>query len=378
MKSPRQALVFVAAFLLLPHLAAAQQKLKKTETRYYIIHSDLDDDAIREARLRIELMAEEYYQRTKSFSGRISKRLPFYLFRKQEDYLAAGGTPGTGGVFTGDRLMAIAGEKTGKRTWHIVQHEGFHQFVAEVIRGKIPIWVNEGLAEYFGEGIFTGDGFITGVVPQDRLERVRKLIRDDRAKSVRMMMKTQHSDWNLELTGENYDQAWSMVHFLAHAENGKYQKPFTAFMKAVSNGTEHQTAWEASFGRGTAAFEDAWKRYWLEMPDNPSADKYAEATTAILTSFLGRAISQKQKFADAEAFLKAARAGELKAHREDWLPPSLLERALNTAEKVGEFSLELEGKLPRLVCVTAGGTRIVGQFRLKGARIGDVNVKLAR
>ena len=34
----------------------------------------------------------------------------------------------------------------GSRTWHVVQHEGFHQFVFAVIRGEIPTWVNEGLA----------------------------------------------------------------------------------------------------------------------------------------------------------------------------------------------------------------------------------------
>ena len=29
-----------------------------------------------------------------------------------------------------------------------------------LIGGNIPIWVNEGMAEYFGEGLFTGDGFV--------------------------------------------------------------------------------------------------------------------------------------------------------------------------------------------------------------------------
>ena len=33
----------------------------------------------------------------------------------------------------------------------------------------MPTWLNEGLAEYFGEGIFTGDGFVTGVISPERL-----------------------------------------------------------------------------------------------------------------------------------------------------------------------------------------------------------------
>jgi hypothetical protein len=43
-----------------------------------------------------------------------------------------------------------------------------------VIGGELPIWVNEGMAEYFGEGIFTGDGFITGVIPPKRLRMIKE------------------------------------------------------------------------------------------------------------------------------------------------------------------------------------------------------------
>ena len=35
---------------------------------------------------------------------------------------------------------------------------------------------------------------------------------------------------------ENYDQAWTMVQFLAHAENGKYQGAFVKFMRAIATG----------------------------------------------------------------------------------------------------------------------------------------------
>ena len=52
--------------------------------------------------------------------------------------------------------MAFAGEHITAYTWHTVQHEGFHQFAHAVIGGDIPTWLNEGLAEYFGEALFTG------------------------------------------------------------------------------------------------------------------------------------------------------------------------------------------------------------------------------
>lgn len=354
----------------------AEPKLRKVESKYYTIHSDLDAETVREAQLRMEHMAEEYYQRTKSFSGRITKKLPFYLFSRPEDYYAAGGMPGTAGVYNGQRLMAIAGPQATRFTWHTVQHEGFHQFVHHVIGGEIPPWVNEGLAEYFGESIFTGDGFVSGVIPTRRLERIKRMIADGKAKGIGAMMRLQHGDWNLELTGENYDQAWSMVHFLAHAENGRYQKPFTAFMKAVGGGADAQQAWDAHFGRGAGAFEAAWRKYWTELPEHPTADRYGEATVSILTSFLARAAAQRQKFVSAADFIEQAKAGTLQCGQADWLPASLLQVALPAAATAGKWSLDAGSKRqPRLILTTPDGLRFEGTFVLKGARVDKVTVR---
>ena len=77
-------------------IAAAQgtPPLKTYEVDYYIIHSDLDLDVVREAAVRMARMVEGYRDRTIAFSGTIRRRLPVYLFRRYEDYLKAGGLHG--------------------------------------------------------------------------------------------------------------------------------------------------------------------------------------------------------------------------------------------------------------------------------------------
>ena len=97
-------------------------------TKYYIIHSDLPLDDVKEAVLRMTRMAEEYHARTQGFSGDIRERMPFFLFKNADEYYKAGGLPGSAGVFNPNdkSLMAIAGEDTQGQVWHIVQHEGFH------------------------------------------------------------------------------------------------------------------------------------------------------------------------------------------------------------------------------------------------------------
>ena len=135
------------------------------ETQFYTIHTDLADLPAREASIRITKMADEYERRTRGFGGRIDQKLPFYLYQNPDDYYAAGGPKGTSGIFDGSRLMAVAGEKLTGLTWQTIQHEGFHQFARTLIQDDLPPWLNEGLAEYFGEAIFTGDGYVVGVIP---------------------------------------------------------------------------------------------------------------------------------------------------------------------------------------------------------------------
>ena len=357
--------------------AMAEARLKTYHTKYYIIHTDIARDDVREAEIWMTAMADEYRRRTKGFSRTIKKRLPFYLFSKKEDYIAAGGLEGSAGIFRGGSLMVIAGKKTSNRTWRIIQHEGFHQFAFATIGPRLPIWANEGMAVYFEESIFTGDGFVTGLIPPARLARLKKEIEDGRLKSFSKMMTITNREWNQELSICNYDQAWSMIYFLVHAEDGKYRKAATAFLNNISKGMPYLSAWTKNFGKDIKAFEKRWQEYWLALPKNPTEDLYNQALAETLTSFFARAYSQGQKFKDADEFFEAAQSGKLQSHKNDWLPPSLLTDALANTEKMGEWSIEVTtGRPPNLVCTQKDGKKFVGAFVLNANRVKKVSVEI--
>lgn len=343
------------------------------QTKYYIIHTDLGIDDVKEAVIRMTRMAEEYHRRTQGFSGEIRERLPFYLFRTADEYYSSGGLPGSAGVFMvdsrGARLMAIAGDETKGSTWHTVQHEGFHQFAHAVIRGELPTWVNEGIAEYFGESLFTGDAFVTGIIPPSRLKRVQAEIRGNRFKSIKDMMLLSHQEWNSEMRIENYDQAWSMVHFLAQGEDGRYQTAFVNFMKLIGRGTPWPNAWMQTFG-SAAEFEERWKNYWLNLPPNPTSDLYVQAATEVFTSFIARARAQKQTFDNFEEFINDAKSGSVKTGDtiDEWLPPKLLEDAANGATDRAPVKWKIEPlpatKSSQLVATLDDGLRMVGTYTI--------------
>lgn len=371
--------------LLLPTLAHGAPKvtgkpsLPTYETQYYVINTDLPPQMIREADLRMTRMVETYLNRTEDFSGAIRQKLPFYLYAREEDYLAAGGMEGSAGMFdnSSQQLMAVAGEEFTPATWHVIQHEGFHQFAHAVIGGEPPLWVNEGLAEYFGEGIFTGDGFVTGVIPDWRAKRIKQEIVEKKLRTVREMMDLEHGQWNSQMSIENYDQAWSMVQFLAHADKGKYQRPFVGFMQDIAHNEQWPKAWEDNFG-SAEGFEAKWKKYWIELAPNATEDLFAKAAVQTLAGVLGRAASQHQFFQSIAQLDQAIESNSAKFNREDWLPPSVIEQAQNLRnqlEKTGaKFTLApaAAGRLATIVCQLKNGRKITGRYTTKGPRIGTV------
>ena len=369
----------LALLLLMTCVAAAgaprPPEMRRYDTPYYVIHTDLPPEGAAEAVARMTPLATELRTRTRAlgFTGRIETRLPFYLYARQADYLATGAPPQTAGAFLGDRLVAAAFDDRGSTTWHVVQHEAFHQFAAATSGAELPAWLNEGLGEYFGEALFTGDGYVTGVVPAWRLARMKQSIRIGRFPPLAGFARLSQDEWNRNLNLAHYDQAWSMLQFLLHADAGKHKPRVVAYVQALGAGKAPPAAWDASFS-GLPGLEQRWKQYWLEMPDAGAPDVLNEATVATLTSFLARAAAAGQQFDSFEAFARAARGGTLRCHRDDWLPPALLLRSLDAIPKEARLSIQGRGRSTHLLASFPGQSDWAGTFALIDDRVAAVTV----
>lgn len=375
----RQGLMRIALIATLGLLApfAAAQGMKPYDSPYYSVLTDVPPERAQEAVLRVTKMFEEYQRRTSGFAGRVTRKMVFELHSDYDRYLRHTEAPGTAGLYTGDRLYAAYRADTPIDTWHAVQHEGFHQFVDFAMgRNAIPIWANEGLAEYFGESIWSGDLFFSGAVPPRRLERVQKLIRENGFRSAVAMLNLSHAQWNAEMNVVNYDQAWSMVHFLAHGDGGKYADEFGRFLTQLRGAANWQPVWRANFGTDVEAFDKRWREYWLALKPDATVDVYTSATVATMTSFYGRAFASKQRFEDWGELLETAKRSELKVRAEDWLPPGLLKQALVDVNERGTWELVGSAARKKLVCTLDDGRRIEGEFQIRDERVKSVEVNI--
>lgn len=370
-------------------------------TGFYELHTDVSEIEAREAAVRMDVMASEFLRQTEEFNKRPPPFMPFELYRRVGDYEAAGGTPGSGGQYsrkTG-KLMAVAGQELDARTWHRVQHEAFHQFAHHTLGAELPPWLNEGLAEYFGEAEFTGDGMVVGLVPPERQQRIVTAIREGSFVSIERLMLMTEDEWNAAIERELYDQAWSLVIYLRYGENGRYQGTFGNFLKLCSQGRGWLQAWKATFGN-IDGLERGWARWWSDLPPDPTAAGYREATARTLTSFWSRALAQGQVVGSFEELVRLGREGTLAFDDRQWLPPSLLKQAIDDSERLrGEGGAWLIRRVepsiappqrpgisavpravregyPELVLLMPDGTAYRGRFAVEGRRVSGVEVSV--
>lgn len=67
-----------------------------------------------------------------------------------------------------------------------------------------------------------------------------------------------------------YDQAWSMVHFLIHARDGRYARMFEDFLKALAQGLQPEQAFARAFDTDDiGSFERAWEQYVRALEPDP-------------------------------------------------------------------------------------------------------------
>lgn len=280
--------------------AAAAQQLTSYTTKCYTLHTDLPrEEAVPYGR-HMDAVFEEYSRRFKDFGPAKKASMPLYLFRNQSDYhkfLLSNGinAANTGGMFfvqpkiqglaawthlsTGEGNNLKHTPRPYSQTFAVLQHEGFHQFAYNYIGKELPIWVNEGLAQYFEDGILVGDKFYLGISHSRRTTSIKNAIKDAKTIDFDALLSRTEQEWHniVSAGGEaaslQYDQSWSIVYFLITAEKGKYTSAFEKYLKLVAQRRDSATAFAMAFGTNdTRAFRERWQEFAAAAkPDNLSA-----------------------------------------------------------------------------------------------------------
>jgi hypothetical protein len=290
-------LLCLAAMTEMAIAAAAGSKMTMIRSRFYDISTDVDPELAKQISEHMDLVFAEYSRRFSQFRPRSAGKNPLSVFRHHADYmkfLAGHGidATGSGGMFfykgQASGLVTFLEGQTVDRMFHTLRHEGFHQFAFARIGPDLPVWANEGLAEYFSESIVLKRTLAAGQVPVDRVAVMRQALSGGKHIPLGDLLTMSDDAWaNRVRRGDGslqYDQAWSVVHFLVNGDK-KYQRAFEAYLKLIAAGTPARDASDKIFGTDVEAFEQAWRGYVQKLEPTP------ESTAAARLEFLGQGLA---------------------------------------------------------------------------------------
>jgi len=278
------ALVFAS-----PATADRLDDLDTFNSRHYTVHTNLPWPRSKALADHMDQVFAAYRRRfaAADFKPRARGLMPLYLLRDRRDYIRLLGRAGvnatnsSGMFFIQPKMHGLAtwaGDRPTSETLAVLQHEGFHQFAYNYIGTRLPIWVNEGLAEYFEDGILMDGRMTLGLASATRINAVRNALDHGTALPLPALMSHTQTTWadvlarDLRSASLLYDQSWSVVYFLIHAEGQRYRQPFQNYLALLANGTEHRDAFAQAFGAQTyGPFRKRWEAFARAQQPDPMA-----------------------------------------------------------------------------------------------------------
>ncbi len=318
--SPSKIFPILLLLTLLPTPASAEPHLGLVRTKYYLLHSDIEDPLLYDLGRRMDAMYAEYSRRLSDFDLRTDRKpLDVYLFQSKSDYtnFTAGKHQNTGGVFLPAQNQLVSycdGQRdTLRRT---LQHEAFHQFAYKALGPHVPVWLNEGLAQLFEEAIWTGDGFLMQQVPPRRLRQIQSDLKNEKLLPFRTMIELTPDQWSANLAKDasagtvQYNQAWAMVHYMAYGEGGNNGLKLVEMLRALAQGQDSPAAFEQSFGHNLAAFHAGFDRYIAAL--QPTVESALIDHHEVLTDLCAQLAERGKSFNDVAELRKLVDANRYK------------------------------------------------------------------
>ena len=201
----------------------------------------------------------------------------------------------------------------------------FHEYIHLHVRDNVPqapVWLNEGLAEFYGHLQFSGGEALLGVpLPYLHLLRTQELL------PLATLLSIDHSSPHYneqDKTGMFYGESWALVHYLMLGGPGR-QDQFKRFLQRVSSGDDVAKSLENSFGMTLETIEKELRAYVSrgELPtlrlasgDDPQAySSYTAMQRQSLSEgeanyYLGDLLLHIGRGEDAERYFKQAIALE--------------------------------------------------------------------
>ena len=198
-------------------------------------------------------------------------------------------------------------------------HEYVHLLIENTMGPTVPVWFNEGLAEYYSTFDITDEN--RKVLLGDLVRNHVLYLRETKFLPLRTLLAVDHkSPYYNEGNKMNifYAESWMLMHYLLQGEHQKRRPQLVHFLELLGSNTTIDDAFQQAFQINLEAFEKDFRSYvqgakymatavtFEKKLDFDSEMKSAPLTEAEAQAYLGDLLLHTHRLSDAEIRLQQA------------------------------------------------------------------------
>lgn len=226
-------------------------------------HFSVLSDAGRDDARRVSRNLEGLYSVLQSIAAeeRRGPKTLVYAFRSTRMFQVYNPFPGrnnVAGFFTSSMLRNFLAIDLAKdQRGSTIYHEVLHEFAATNFPG-VPLWFNEGLAEYYSTFVLNQHEAEVGRAIQNHLYYLRSTTLLPMRELAKVT--TESSEYNeSQRSGRFYAQAWATVHYLL-SDNSRAME-LRDFLRALDSGQDVERAFSEAFRQDFDTFDTRLRSY---------------------------------------------------------------------------------------------------------------------
>lgn len=149
--------------------------------------------------------------------------------------------------------------------WRVLAHEGFHQFLGYELGLQAPLWLNEGLAQYFETSYVADNRLQTGLVSRSKLRAAQYLILAKKAPSLAELLEMDRATFyaNADVA---YPMSWALVYYLLNRDGTNYKSSaFRQYLQDLKLSRDSITSFPRRFGRASSQWQRDFERFILQL-----------------------------------------------------------------------------------------------------------------
>ena len=317
--------IALAVFVLAPGVQPAQAKDTWTEVRsknFTLIGNAAEKD-IRQVANRLEQFRTVFGLLFPNVKLNSPVPTTVIVFKSNGSYKPFKVNPNVSGYFQpGEDVnyVTLTSEKSSaEQPYRTIFHEYVHLLVENTLGAAVPLWFNEGLAEYYSTfDVQDGD---RKVILGDLVDNHVLYLRENKLVPLRTLFAVDYkSPYYNEGNKMNifYSESWMLMHYLLQGEGQKRRPQLGQFMDLLRSKVPIAEAFQRAFETNLESFEKSFKSYiqganykatglaFEKKLDFDSDLKSAPLSEAEAQAYLGDLLSHTRRYDDAETYLQKA------------------------------------------------------------------------